>query len=655
MDFPTLRYLRSVVVQNKRMAKLRKKWLLALRLLLLSFLVLAFAQPYFGQKKAKSAHAALAIYIDNSYSMGYRNSQRSVLDAAKQQAVDFLRRSTWHQVYILSNDHLSPSRQLTLDAAIDYINKLGLSTQAATPQQLAVALEQLEHLRYGEGLRAVFFSDFQQSNYTADKPVALAPNIWLQLVPMVGSTIRPNTYIDTAYLQQAPGPGGTQAELLVAIRQHGQQEVLRTDLSLFVDGQLSTSLLRDLAPSDSLRVDTISIGMAAKGGWRSILLTLQSDFPGFADSFYLTAQPSARLDALVLNAARPNPFLTAALGSLQQLNPIQQPIGNIAEATQSHLYSLSILQGISSMNSDLAQYVKGLLAQGASIAIFFAPEADVASINAGLKQIADIRLLGVDTGIQQAVEIKAGHPLLRDVFAAIPQNVQLPYAAYRYRISAGLAAAGQDAILFRDGSPLLAQYNIGPGRLYLCAVPLSLEASSFVSSYYFAPLLYKMALSNSASTAYAVDIAPSARIFVPNEVYSGQQQVYKWQRAGYEAIPKQLAEGSGTLIYTAHLPQPGFYSLGRADTGAAIVVGANVSRSEADMRVLPSSALQQLYGREQSEVVSIDKLNADGATGAAGWQWWQLALLLATLWLILETYWVNRQKPKAKNEPSMQG
>ncbi|MBZ0099431.1 MAG: BatA domain-containing protein, partial [Taibaiella sp.] len=85
--FPHTRFLKNIQLRSQKQSQLRYKWLLALRLLFLAMLILAFAQPFFaGADKKDTGHRLQAIYIDNSASMGLKKESQRLVDLAREAA-----------------------------------------------------------------------------------------------------------------------------------------------------------------------------------------------------------------------------------------------------------------------------------------------------------------------------------------------------------------------------------------------------------------------------------------------------------------------------------------------------------------------------------------------------------------------------------------
>jgi hypothetical protein len=67
--FTNVQFLKELSIQTRKSSKLKKWLLLCTRLLLLTFLILAFAQPFFTAKESKKATNEMYIILDNSFSM----------------------------------------------------------------------------------------------------------------------------------------------------------------------------------------------------------------------------------------------------------------------------------------------------------------------------------------------------------------------------------------------------------------------------------------------------------------------------------------------------------------------------------------------------------------------------------------------------------
>ena len=86
--FSDIRFLKQVQEEKSTIDKIKKRWILAARLLALFFLVLAFVQPFIGKKNKQlsRSNSAIVVYVDNSYSMGLKSGGEAALSIAKEKA-----------------------------------------------------------------------------------------------------------------------------------------------------------------------------------------------------------------------------------------------------------------------------------------------------------------------------------------------------------------------------------------------------------------------------------------------------------------------------------------------------------------------------------------------------------------------------------------
>jgi hypothetical protein len=88
--FPALRYLQRAEKENARRIKFRQLLLMAIRLAVLSLLVLAAARPFLRRGGAGHEPTAIAIILDNSLSSGLITGEERVLDQLKARALETL-------------------------------------------------------------------------------------------------------------------------------------------------------------------------------------------------------------------------------------------------------------------------------------------------------------------------------------------------------------------------------------------------------------------------------------------------------------------------------------------------------------------------------------------------------------------------------------
>ena len=92
--FTNVQFLKELSVQTRKSSTLKKWLLLVTRLLLLTFIIIAFAQPYFPAKDSTSASNEMYIILDNSFSMQAKGQKGELLRRAVQELLEEIPENT---------------------------------------------------------------------------------------------------------------------------------------------------------------------------------------------------------------------------------------------------------------------------------------------------------------------------------------------------------------------------------------------------------------------------------------------------------------------------------------------------------------------------------------------------------------------------------
>jgi hypothetical protein len=105
--FTNVRFLKNIQEETATKSRLKHILVLISRMLAITFLVLAFAQPFIPSEQSanKATKKAVSIYIDNSFSMEAVNNDEQLLNIAKRKAEEIVNGYTIDdQFQLLTND-----------------------------------------------------------------------------------------------------------------------------------------------------------------------------------------------------------------------------------------------------------------------------------------------------------------------------------------------------------------------------------------------------------------------------------------------------------------------------------------------------------------------------------------------------------------------
>ncbi len=633
--FPHTRFLKAIQLRSRRSSELRYKWLLALRMLFLAALVLAFAQPLLRQRAAGIGPSALQIiYIDNNPAMSLKSGARSGLETAIDAARRQLAAAPSDEGFILiTNDRIhsyEPQPAARVQAALDGI---GIAASGKSAEQVFSGVQSLLQSHPGHAADLYYYSNFPQGQFTAKPEAAAIRNITLHAVAVQPST-RSNLYIDTATLTAPVLQAGQANALVVRTRQAGGKPAQPPVLQLSINGQVK-SAASPVFNEAGESVDTLAFSIDAPG-WQQLCLSISDAALRFDDTFRISARSSPGLSVLVLNESAPSPYIPAAFRAYNGFNVRTESLGSAPPDWSP--YNLIILNGITRLPPAAGSQLRSALQSGRSVCLFPARTRDLDGLNASLAYAGDIRAVSLDTGMQTAATLQSGAEIVRDLFESIPSNVQLPVANWHYSFDAGLSANAQTIIGFRNGDPLLARYSSGRGRLYLAAHSADIEAGNFAASYFFVPFLYQMAAHSRGGDIYALSAGAGQTAFLPMS-NSNERNMIHLLGPGFDAIPPQRSAGGGTEVFVdAVVQDPGFYRL-QAPGGDSAIIALNGTRAYSQLQFWDMARLRAAWPDSKASW-QIPGSSAVRPAAGAGWQapLWKVCAILALILLAAESF-----------------
>jgi hypothetical protein len=642
--FPHTRFLKNIQLNSQKQSQVRYKWLLAARLLFLSCLILAFAQPFFNNKDGVTTGKKLQIiYLDNSYSMSARKGARTMLEIARDAAARQVRKAPpGTRFVLLTNDKPASYRAEQADKIYNEIQEVELSAVSGSVNRTLAAAQSILRNEAAKAADMYYYSDFQQGAFPANPPRELMENITFYGLPVQPAEVE-NVYIDTAYLTSPVLQADKSNYLVVRTLSAGKAPKESPVLSLSVNGQVKSAASLNFDGRNE-SIDTLGFQVSGNG-WQQISLTVNDASMRFDDTFRIAARCAPNLSVLVLNEGQLNPYIQAAFRAYNGFRLNQADIGAIpADRRQ---YNLVILNGITRIDEALGKTISEALQEGQSICIFPGRTNNLQLLNDGLKQIGDIQITGIDTTAQTASMLQQGSALVRDLFEKLPDNVQLPVANWHYIINAGLSANQQSVLGFRNGDPMLARYTPSRGQLYLCATAADLQSGNFPGSYFFTPFLYLMAMQSGNGSVFALTAGAREPLYVALANVSERNTIHAYG-PGTDIIPAQRSNGAGIDIYVGQaLNQPGFYAL--AATGSdTTAVALNQARTESLPVFRDIAALQKEWTGDNVKWMSITESGGiAGAGPQANFPLWKVCVILALVMLAIETFLLARKQTVA--------
>jgi hypothetical protein len=191
VNFTNVKFLKELVVQTRKSSELEKWLILFTRILVLMFIILAFANPYFGEKKISIQKEEVVYYIDNSISTQEKGPKGELLRISIQ---EFINNSPKEKnLNIITNDRVFKNKKI--QSIKNELINLKYTNYQLEYKIISLKAEQLFSDKKSIK-KIIYISDFQKhtkldSSYFSTKH----QNILIQTLPISKSNIS----IDSAY------------------------------------------------------------------------------------------------------------------------------------------------------------------------------------------------------------------------------------------------------------------------------------------------------------------------------------------------------------------------------------------------------------------------------------------------------------------------
>lgn len=634
--FTNVHYLKEINNETTNRSRIKHILVLASRLLALTFLVLAFAQPYLpriqsGAGAKKETSSVVSIYLDNSFSMNAASESEPLLQWAKKKVIEIVNAYDEDAKFQLVTNDFTPRQQhiMSKDDIRIMLDELQATPVVRTLQE--VQYFQLNLLNRYEGDKSIFWiSDFQKNivNATPDSTITYF------LIPLQPIK-QHNIYIDTCWLANPVMFVNQPNHLLFRISNAGEKAERQIKVTMSINDQIKAITEVSIDARSSF-IDTLSFSIQ-EHGWQKITVHI-NDFPiTFDDKYYLTFRSNEKIKILAINQQESSNFLNALFAQEDNYQLDNSQYAS-ADSITINSYNLVILNNINMLTPTLSALLEGYLKNGGSILLFPSPVADVMSYNRFLNVIGAHEILQKNDSPVEVSYLNLNSELLADVFEKIPQNIALPRAKIYYEFTRKTRSNEQVILGLKNNAAFLSQYNFHAGRLVVCASPLGKEYSDFPLHSLFVPIVYKMAVTASARTKASYVIGEDKQIEIINN-NPAPESIYKISNAQYEWIPAQRSLSNKVYLHLdEHIREAGFFELKNEKRPQSEWIALNYNRRESDISLYDKNELRQLF--RSANITIVDAVHADLSTTISEWHsgiaLWKVCIILALVFLASE-------------------
>jgi len=640
--FPNLQLLRSIQVKSKKKSKLKNLLILLIRLLIISSLVIAFAQPYFpsGVSPVKFENeSAVCVYIDNSFSMNSGNTTERLLEDAYNKARDIIESFKPSDKFQLLTNNLEGQHQrlVSMETALSYLDEVQTTPDVVS---LSSVVERFnDQLKTSNATNKLIYiiSDFQKviadiGNIKTDSMV------YVYFIPVQEEYVS-NLYIDSCWFASPVILKGFESVINVRVKNNGDKPFNKVPLK-FLEGGLQKGISNfSVEPGGEIVKEipfTSDIHGIRTGEVRI------ADFPVvFDDSWYVSYTVPEKVNILVINDQTESKYLNALYSEDPLFNYSNTNINSI-DYGNLPVFQLVVLNGLEAIPSGLSQELIRIVEAGGTVIVVPPELDDIQSYNNFLNQCNHNGFLPLKETDSRIGSLNLNHRVFQDVFEETPSNADLPLVS-RYYPQAGRGFNNEVLVSMVGGEPFLSLSAKGKGEVYVLSSSLNSQSGGFPEHPIFVPVFYNIARFSGKSGFIQYTIgSPDPVIADLNIDMKRETLKIKDTQSDYEFIPETASMNDKTeLFFHNRFKKSGNYLIMK-QTDTVGVLSVNYNRSESDLTVFSIDDLKELASQNIDAGISIIDFGNKPVKSVLedinkGTRLWKLFVIFALLLLAIET------------------
>ena len=510
IDFSTLAFLKELQKNKIRKIKIKQLLLLALRVMIILFLVMAFARPTLkGISIGGTASAAktTAVFIlDNTFSMSVVDNNGSYLNQAKgtiKELLNQLQEGDEAALVLLSNP---PSGQInnnelqTTSNLSDFkklVENVAISYYSGNLNDAVIRAAKILSKSQNFNKEIYILSDFQKGRLydqssLSDLSEILNDKVKLYTFNYSGKEVY-NIGIDNLKVNTQIFEKDKPVSFSTTVTNYSSKPAENAVVSLFINNERSAQQSVKLEPGET---KILTMESAAKStGYVDAFAEIEDDDIMQDNkrytSFYI---PDEITVGVFTKESQDAQFINLALtaGENKALKVTEKNINQISSFDLNQ-FNILIIIGF----DDFSNYpkLKSYINNGGGLFLFPDSKSTLENFQ---KSAAELGLplpegtAGKLNSQENSVSFESidfNHPLFQNIFAKEKKKIESPEIYFHFKISPG--GKGKNIISLVDGSSFLSEYKIGKGKILLLNTAPVLSWSNFPLKSIFVPLINK--------------------------------------------------------------------------------------------------------------------------------------------------------------------
>jgi len=601
--FTNVKFLKELSIQTRKSSKIKKYLLLFSRLLLLTFLIIAFAQPFLKSKNSINASNELYIVIDNSFSMQAKGQKGELLKRAVQDLLEHSPENVNFSLITCSDNYWNTdikSIQKELQN-LDY---------SALPFQLEPLLSKIKAHKSAFKKDIVVITDAVGLQRNQVKNIKEDENLYF-IIQKAEKT--DNISIDSVYVNQVLN---NFYEIGVKLNSFGN-DFKDIPIALYNNKKLTAKTLVNF---DSInKTIQFTIPKENFNGYVSII----DNGLEYDNNYYFSITKPEKSNVISIGETEKSSFLSKIYTS-DEFNysnfELQSLDYNLLDKQDA-----IVLNELKDIPQALQTTLKSFVEKGGNVVLIPSIESPISNINSFLSNFGGIQFKSLGKEEKMITKINFSHPLFSNVFEKKIDNFQYPNT----KISFDTNSASPMVLGYNDQSSFLSAVQNGISSVYVFNTSINKTNSNFQNSPLIVPTFYNMAQNMQKAGINALIIGENKPYIV--ETLLSKDEIVNVKNDVESFIPvQQIFNNKVKLTFNDNPKKAGNFDILNKDTSIG-KLSFNFNRTESNLTNANSNVIS--YFKEINNVASIfDTIQANRNDN----QLWKWFVILALLFVVIE-------------------
>jgi hypothetical protein len=600
--FTNVQFLKELSQQTRKSSKIKKWLLLATRLLLLAFLIIAFAQPFFAAKDSNKATNEMYIILDNSYSMQAKGKKGELLKRSVQELLEHMPENQTFSLLTNTDNYWNTD--------IKSIQKeLQELTYSATTFQLEQQIAKINAHKSAFNKDIIVITDAvgvtqnQTTNFKKEDVVYFN-------IPEAEQ--KNNTAIDSVFIQQNLD---TFYEIGVKVSTNEPSDT-EVPIALYNANKL---IAKTIVQLDS-KTKTIRFTIPKEDFHGYVSISDQG--LSYDNTYYFSISKPSKTNVISIGDEAKSTFLSK-IYTADEFNYKNFPLASL-DYNQLEKQDAIIINELAVIPQALQTTLKDFANKGGNVILIPAVDSPLPAYNTFLRTLGAIEFKSVTTA-KKITKINFNHPLYSTVFEKKIDNFQYPSTTTGFEIKANTSAA----LSYEDQSPFLVSLDNSVSAVYVFAAPLNKTNSSFQNSPLIVPTFYNMAQNRQKTGVNAITIGDTQPFIV--EAKLSKDEILTVKNQDKRFIPmQQVLNTKVKLSFNENPTTSGNFSIVNGNNTLEHL-SFNYNRSESNLELANPDIAANYKSTTDLETV-LNRIVFD-RTDTQIWKWF---LILTLLFVILE-------------------